>query len=51
MAGAYVGTQTIKETGRGITILNIDRLVKDFLAHVRSLGESARKAAGAGQTV
>lgn len=48
MEGAYVGSQTITETGEEIKLLNIDRLVKDFLTHVRSLEEAAKKAVGSG---
>lgn len=40
--GSYVATQAIKETGENIVILNIDRLVSDFLAHVEGLRQSAR---------
>ena len=35
--GAYVDTQLIRDTGAQITVLNIDRLVADFLAHVEGL--------------
>jgi hypothetical protein len=42
MSGAYSGSQVIKETGQQITILNIDRLVNDFLAHVGSLEQSTK---------
>lgn len=45
MLGAYSGTQTIKDTGQEVTILNIDRLVIDFLAHVRSLEKSLKAGA------
>lgn len=37
MSGNYVETQVIRETGQINTILNIDRLVADFLFHVDEL--------------
>jgi hypothetical protein len=37
LQGAYVGMQTVRETGQTVTILNIDRLASDFLAHIESL--------------
>ncbi len=40
MSGAYADTRTLKETGQEIIVLNIDRLVRDFIAHVRSLEQS-----------
>lgn len=43
MHGAYSGTQRIKETGEAITVLNIDRLVQDFLSHIRLLEQNLRK--------
>ena len=36
----YVDTKTIKETGEQITVLNIDRLIDDFLSHIKSLEAS-----------
>lgn len=44
MNGAYCGTQKVKETSETIVVLNIDRLVRDFLAHVRVLEQSLPKA-------
>ncbi|MDP3938282.1 MAG: hypothetical protein Q8R92_09120 [Deltaproteobacteria bacterium] len=46
MPGEYCGTTTVRETGQELTILNIDRLVEEFLAHVRAL----EKKAGVGGT-
>jgi hypothetical protein len=40
MPGTYVDTKTIRETGGQMTILNIDRLIDDFILHVRSLERS-----------
>ncbi len=37
MGGKYIITQTARETGRTYKVLNIDRLVADFVAHVRAL--------------
>ena len=37
MGGKYVATQAVRETGQVNTILNIDRLVVDFLSHVEQL--------------
>jgi len=37
MNGKYVETQPISETGQTNTILNIDRLVTDFLSHLDQL--------------
>ena len=37
LKGRYVGTQEVRETGETITILNIDKLVNDFLHHVKTL--------------
>jgi hypothetical protein len=37
LRGAYVETQPVKETGQSLTVLNIDRLARDFLAHAESL--------------
>ena len=37
LGGAYSGTQTMTETGQEIVVLNIDRLVDDFLAHLQEL--------------
>ncbi len=42
MPSAYVDTKTIKETGDQITILNIDQLVDDFMAHIKSLEEALK---------
>jgi len=42
MLGTYVDTKTIKETSDQLTILNIDRLIDDFIAHIRSLEESIK---------
>lgn len=43
MGGKYVGTQQIGESGHVYTILNIDRLVADFLSHVEQLLAQAQK--------
>ena len=43
MPGTYIETKTIKETGNQMTFLNIDRLVDDFIAHVRSLEATLKK--------
>ena len=40
MSGTYVDTKIIKETGDQITILNIDRLIDDFITHIQSLEEA-----------
>jgi hypothetical protein len=37
LKGAYTDTQLISDTGETITLLNIDRLVSDFLSHVEGL--------------
>lgn len=37
MAEAYAATQRYPELGGSFTVLNIDRLVTDFLKHVRGL--------------
>jgi len=37
LKGAYVDTQAIQETGAQVTVLNINRLVADFLSHVGGL--------------
>jgi hypothetical protein len=37
LRGAYADKQVIVETGQEIVVLNIDRLVSDFLAHVEDL--------------
>ena len=42
MPNTYVDTITIKETGNQLTVLNIDRLIDDFIAHIRSLEESIK---------
>jgi len=46
MGGAYCDTQTVKETGLELTVLNIDRLVADFLAHVKSLEAKLKEKSG-----
>jgi hypothetical protein len=48
MDGAYVGTQTIKETGEELTVLNIDRLVADFIRHVSNLEAELKNPSSAG---
>jgi hypothetical protein len=37
LKGAYVEAQLVKETGQMLTVLNIDRLVADFLKHIEIL--------------
>ncbi len=37
LKGAYADTQLIRDTGVQVTVLNIDRLLADFLAHVEGL--------------
>jgi hypothetical protein len=37
LKGAYVDTQYFKDAGVQMTVLNIDRLAADFLAHVEAL--------------
>ena len=34
LKGAYVGSQRFSDTGEQVTVLNIDRLTADFVAHV-----------------
>ncbi len=40
MSGQYCARERIAETGQVVTVLNIDRLVNEFLAHVRMLEQS-----------
>ena len=42
LKSAYVDTQVIRETGAQVTVLNIDRLVADFLSHVEGVLVQAR---------
>ena len=42
MPRTYVDTKTVKDTGEQLTILNIDRLIDDFISHIRSLEESIK---------
>lgn len=42
LSGKYVGTKVILESGQQLTLLNIDRLVRDFLAHIEQLLAQAR---------
>ena len=45
LGGKYVDSQVVRETGQKLTILNIDRLVRDFLAHLAQLLAHARSSA------
>jgi len=47
MSGKYVETQAVRETGQVNTILNIDRLIDDFLSHVDQLLAQVRSHRGA----
>ena len=50
MDGQFAGTQVVKATGQELTILNIDRVVEAFLAHVRALEASlASNSVGSGR--
>jgi hypothetical protein len=42
LGGKYLETQNVPESGDVVTVLNIDRLVNDFLSHVEHLLVEAR---------